>query len=280
MSGYLEFKLSWAMFQKAPESLDAGEAARLSQVAARQSEIERRILASRNALDVVVPFPTLDARLAEVRQRYESDEDYRRDLAGIGLSEADLSEAVYRDLRVEAVLERVAATTPPASEVDAEIYYRVNPGAFEREEMRRLSHILLTFNDGREKLKSRVLLEALRPGLLGAEEFGAAALRHSQCPTALQKGALGSVKRGQLYPELEPAAFSLAEGQVSAVLESPMGLHLLRCDEIFPGQSLDFSEVRSRIMDALNEKRRSRAQQQWIKSLPGQTTSMTLEESV
>jgi nitrogen fixation protein NifM len=280
MSGYLEFKLSWAMFQKAPESLDAGEAARLAQVAARQSEIERRILASGNAVGVVVPFPTLDARLAEVRQRYESDQEYRRDLERIGLSEADLSDAVYRDLRVEAVLERVAAGTPPVSEVDAEIYYRVNPGAFEREEMRRLSHILITVNDGREKLQARTLLEGLRSGLPSAEEFWAAALRYSQCPTALQKGALGTVRRGQLYPELEPAAFSLAEGEVSTVLESPMGLHLLRCDEIFPGQSLAFSEVRSRIMDALNDKRRSRAQQQWIKSLPGQTTSMNLEKAI
>jgi peptidylprolyl isomerase/peptidyl-prolyl cis-trans isomerase C len=278
MSGYLEFKLSWAMFQKAPESLDQGEARRLSQVAARQSEIEGRILASRDAVGVAVPFATLDARLADVRQRYQSEEDYHRDLERIGLSEADLSDAVYRDLRVEAVLEMVAAGVPAVSEVDAEIYYRVNPGAFERVEMRRLSHILLTFNDAREKLKVKVLLEALRPSLRSPEDFGAAALRHSQCPTALQKGALGTVKRGQLYPELEPVAFSLAEGEVSAVLESPMGLHLLRCDEIFPGQSLAFHEVRSRIMDALNEKRRSRAQQQWIKSLPSPHTSTDLEK--
>jgi peptidylprolyl isomerase/peptidyl-prolyl cis-trans isomerase C len=267
MPGYLEFKLSWAMFQKAPEDLDAGQKARLSQVATRQTEIEGRILASRNAADVVIPFTTLDARLEEVRRRYPSDEDYRADLARLHMSESDLSEAVLRDLRVEAVLERVSAATPAASLVDAEIYYRLNPAAFERPEMRRLRHILVTFNDGTEKAQARALLEGLRKRLSSADEFAAAALAHSHCPTALQGGEMGGVKRGQLFAELEPAAFALATDEVSAVLESSVGWHLLRCDEILPGQTLAFAEVSQRILEALTEKRRSQAQKQWIRSL-------------
>ncbi|MDD5298104.1 MAG: nitrogen fixation protein NifM [Rhodocyclaceae bacterium] len=271
MPGYLEFKLSWAMFRKPPENLDAGEQARVSQVARRQTEIERRILASREAVDVVIPFTTLDARLAEVRGRYGRDEDYRDDLARLGMSEADLSEAVQRDLRVEAVLERISAGTPAATLVDAEIFYRLNPGAFARPEMRRLRHILITFNDAKEKAQARALLEGLCKSLVSAESFAAAALAHSHCPTALQGGEMGVVKPGQLYSELDPAAFALAAGQVTDVLESPTGLHILRCDEILPGQSLAFAEVSQRILDALTEKRRSQAQKSWIKSLPGQS---------
>ena len=47
-----------------------------------------------------------------------------------------------------------------------------------------------------------------------------------------------------------------------------MGLHLLRCDEILPGETVAFADACQRIVDALTDKRRSRAQQQWIKSLP------------
>jgi len=269
MSAYLEFKLSWAMFRKPPESLDPMEQARVSQVALRQTEIERRILASPDAVGVVIPFTTLDARLAEVRRRYESDEDYRNDLARLGLSESDLSESVRRDLRVEAVLERVSAAMPAATLVDAEIFYRLNPGAFARPEMRRLRHILVTFNDAKEKAQARALLEGLHKSVVSADDFAAAALAHSHCPTALQSGEMGVVKPGQLYAELDPAAFALAEGELSAVLESPTGLHLMRCDEILPGQALAFAEVSQRILDTLNEKRRGLAQKRWIKSLPG-----------
>ena len=91
------------------------------------------------------------------------------------------------------------------------------------------------------------------------------ALRHSHCPTATDGGKLGVVKRGQLYPELEPAAFSLAEGEISRVLESPIGLHILHCDEILPGGIMPFVEVRQRIIDHLFEKRRHKKQRDWIK---------------
>ena len=274
MSGYLEFKLSWGMFQKAPNALAAGEQVRLQKVAARQRDIEGRLLESREAVGVTVPFPTLDARLAEVRGRYATAEEYRADLERIGLTEASLSEAVYRELMVEAVMDKVSAAVPSATALDAEIYFRLNPGAFERPEMRRLRHILITFNDASEQAKVRALLENLRPGLRTAEDFAAAALRHSHCPTSLQGGEMGSVKRGQIYPELEPAAFALAAGGVSTVLQSPMGLHLLRCDEILAGQTLAFDEVCQKIVDALTDKRRRSAQEQWIKSLPAASVGL------
>lgn len=268
MSDYLEFKLSWAMFQKAPESLSPEELARLQQVAPRQRAIEARILASAEAIGVMVPFPTLDARLAELRARYETQEDYRLDLERIGLSEAALSEAVRRDLMVEAVLEKVSASVPVVTAVEAEIYYRMNPAPFERPERRKLRHILMTFNDPAEKDRVRGLLENLRPALRSAEDFAAAALKHSHCPTSLQGGEMGTVKRGQLFPELEPAAFALEAGAITTVQESPMGLHLLYCDEILLGETVAFADACQRIVDTLTDKRRSSAQQQWIKSLP------------
>ncbi|MGE5471280.1 MAG: nitrogen fixation protein NifM [Bacteroidota bacterium] len=266
--GYLELKLSWELFHKAPETLSAPERGQLSAVAARQNGIEQRILGSSAAANVIVPAATLAIRLAEIRQRYASDDDYRHDLERSGLSEASLEAAVERDLRVESVLEKVAADTPPVSAVDAEIYYRLHPEAFDRPPARRLRHILVTFNNPQQKLKVLKQLEALRPTLTTAESFAAAALRHSQCPTAVEGGKLGVVKHGQLYAELEPAAFDLAENAVSPVLESPVGLHLLRCDEILPSGLLSFAEVGDKIIERLSDKRRRDAQRRWLLALP------------
>jgi peptidylprolyl isomerase/peptidyl-prolyl cis-trans isomerase C len=267
LQGYLELKLSWELFQKAPETLSDPERGRLTQIASKQNDIEQAILASPEAANVVVPGTTLDNRLAEIRQRYASPEDFLQDLERSDLNEASLAEAVERDLRVESVLERIAAQTEPASAIDAEIFYRLHPESFDRPEARRLRHILLTFNGLSEKTKVRQQLEILRSTLPTAEKFGAAALKHSQCPTALQGGELGVVKREQLYVELEPAAFALMEGEISDVLESPIGLHILRCDEILPSGPLPFNEVVDRIIEKLTEKRRKDAQRGWIKNL-------------
>lgn len=268
LQGYLELKLSWQLFQKAPETLSDPERNRLLEVAARQNTLEQRILASAEAATVVVPATTLAQRVAEVRQRYPSEDDFVHDLERSGLNEATLGEAVERDLRVESVLEKVASASEPVSAVDAEIYYRLHPDAFDRPEARQLRHILITYNNDKEKAKALAQLDQLRSTVKNAQKFAEAALRHSQCPTALEGGKLGIVKRQQLYAELEPAAFALAAGEISAVLESPIGLHIIRCDETLPSGMLSFAEVRQRIIERLTDKRRSEAQKAWIKALP------------
>lgn len=263
--GYLELKLSWELFQKAPETLSDPERNRLHEVAGKQNRIEQCILASADAANVVVPDTTLATRSAEIRKRYPSEEEFFQDLEKNGLNESDLAKAVERDLRVEAVLEKVAASAAPVSAVDAEIYYRLHQEAFDRPEARRLRHILITFNNEKDKVKARQQLEALRFSLKTPKHFADAALRHSQCPTAMEGGQLGVVKRAQLYAELEPAAFALAENEITPVLESPIGLHILRCDEIFPSGMMPFAEVEAKIIERLTEKRRREKQRDWIK---------------
>lgn len=264
---YLELKLAWSLFQKAPEALAEPEREQLKGVARRQEGIEQAILAHPDSADVIIPEATLKARLQEIRQRYPNETEYREDLARLGLDVGELAAAVSRDLRVEAVLERVAANVPATTEVDAEIYYRLHPEAFDRPPSRRLRHILITWNNAREKGKAQQQLEQLRQTLSSAEAFGQAALRYSQCPTAMEGGKLGLVKPGNLYAELEPAAFALSEGEISQVLASPIGLHILRCDEILPSGMLPFTEVCARIIDRLSEKRRSQAQRDWVKKI-------------
>jgi len=267
--GYLELKLAHELFKKAPDTLSEAEQARLGEVAGKQARLEQRILASATAAQVVVPAPTIATRLDEIRQRYASPDDMAADLERNGLNADKLAEAVERDLRIEAVLDKVASAVPAVTEVDAEIYYRLHPEAFDRPEARRLRHILITFSNPIEKAIAAKTLEDLRSTGKNVENFSQAALRHSQCPTAMDGGKLGTVKRQQLFPELEPAAFELAVDEVSAVLESPMGLHILRCDEILPFGMLPFTEACPRIIEKLTEKRRREAQRDWIKEQPG-----------
>lgn len=265
-TAYQTLKLARELFGKAPETLADDERRRVAAIVTRQLEIERRILSTPEGGRVVVPPATLAARLGEIRARYASTAEYRRDLLDNGLDEALLATAVERDLRVEAVLERVAAEIAPPSAVDAEIYYRLHPEAFDRPEARRLRHILITFDDAAGRAAAVATLEQVRRTAADVPSFAAAALRHSQCPTAMDGGDLGVIRRGQLYAELETVAFALAAGRISAVAESPIGLHLLRCDEILPSGPLPFAEVSARIIEHLAERRRDKAQRAWLRT--------------
>lgn len=276
-SVYLSLKLAARLFQKPLEALAADELRRVNAVAAKQREIEALILKTPEAASVMLPEPSILASLKEIRGRYASDEDYQADLDRIGLDAAALRQAVLRDMRVEAVLEKVGARAAAVSDTEAEIFWFMHKERFRRVETRVLRHILVTINEqlpGNERPAARARIDAIRDRLLKqSERFEEQALKHSECPTALNGGLLGAVPRGQLYAELEVAAFALAAGELSAVVESELGFHVLRCDAINAAGNLSLAEARPAILEHLGQQRRGTCQKSWINALRRQAVA-------
>ncbi|MBI4999139.1 MAG: nitrogen fixation protein NifM [Rhodocyclales bacterium] len=268
---YLALKLARELYGKAPDALDEPERKRVAAVAARQQEIEQRILGSARAALVVLPEASIEACIKDIRDRYPDDPEFAADLARVGLSVATLREAVERDLKVEAVLEQVAAATPAVSDTEVEIFYLQHIERFRKPELRSLRHILVTVNEemaGSTRDAALAKIEAIRERLLkDVGRFSEQALKHSECPTAMNGGLLGKVPRGKLYPEVEAVAFSLAPGGLSAIVESELGFHIVLCDAVDPESTVPLAEVRGRVRDHLAGSRHAAAQKAWIASL-------------
>jgi parvulin-like peptidyl-prolyl isomerase len=81
----------------------------------------------------------------------------------------------------------------------------------------------------------------------------------------LQGGLLGKVKRGTLYPQLDDALFSMAEGAISPIVNTELGFHVLMCSRIEKEQKLKLSEVSEKIREKLQERNNSNFIRQWIK---------------
>jgi nitrogen fixation protein NifM len=182
-----------------------------------------------------------------------------------------LRQAVARDLVVEAVLERVAAAAAPVSDTDVEIFWYMNQQRFRHGETRVLRHLLVTINEnlgGNQRHTARARIDAIRVRLLKEpQRFAEQALKHSECPTALHGGLLGQVPRGRLYPQVDAAAFTLAEGMLSEVIESELGYHLIRCEAIQHERLLSFAEARQTIREHLDGQQQALCQKAWIKAL-------------
>lgn len=274
---YLSLKIARQLFSKSLEALAPEERARVDSVAVRQREIEALILSAPEAVSVMLPTSSVDSNLMDIRARYGSDDDYQADLQGLGLDEASLRAAVERDMRVEAVLEKVGARAAAVSDTDVEIFWFMHKDRFRRAETRVLRHILVTVNDsleGNERQTARDKIEAIRARLLKSpERFEEQALKHSECPTAMNGGLLGTAPRGQLYPELEEVAFALAVGELSTVAESELGFHILRCDAINAEHTLSLAEAKPKIREHLEQQRRSICQKSWINALRRKATA-------
>lgn len=268
---YLTLKISRELFQKSPEGLAPEERRKVDTVARRQRELETLILGTPEAAQVILTESSVQNSLMEIRARYGSDDEYQADLERIGVDADTLRREIERDLTVEAVLERVGSHAATVSETDVEIFYFMHKDRFAKPETRVLRHILVTINDavpGNERDVARAKIEAIRARLLkDPSRFEEQALKHSECPTAMNGGLLGTVPRGQLYAELEPAAFALVTGELSAVAESPIGFHILRCDRIEPSHTLTLNQSRERIRSHLGDQRKRICQKSWINGL-------------
>ncbi len=209
--------------------------------------------------------------LGEIRERYGNEAEFAADLAANGLSQAALEAAVRRGLAVDAVLERVSAQAPAVSDTDAELFYRLHIDRFVRPERRRASHILVTLSEGfeenrRESARARIAAIATRLAR-DAGRFAEQALKHSECPTALQDGMLGEYRRGQLFGTLDAALFALQEGALSDVVESPLGFHVLRCDAILAPGAVPLADALPRVRAMLAGNCARGIQRAWLRQL-------------
>jgi peptidyl-prolyl cis-trans isomerase C len=268
---YAEFRLAHAMYKRNPAELGAAEQAKVASVARRQLRIESAILESAEARDVLVPAASVEAAVEQLRIRYETEDQFGEALAAFGLDASRLREALGRHLRVESVLERVSSRAAAVSEMDVQLHYHLRSEQFRQPERRRAAHILITINpDFPENTPEQALRRAseIRKRLLkDPKRFSEQALKHSECPTAMNAGILGDFTRGQLFPALEAALFGLAQGALSEPVETELGYHLVRCEAITPEHIATYAEASPAIRRQIEAQRREICQRGWIKGL-------------
>jgi peptidyl-prolyl cis-trans isomerase SurA len=146
--------------------------------------------------------------------------------------------------------EKQAQFTDPVEVKVQQIFLTIPPGATE-EEIRTLQK------------EGQKILERAQKG----EDFGTLARNYSQGPEARDDGVLGYFKARELKPELEEIAFRLKPGELSEVIRTPDGFHILRLLERKGGEAKPFSEMKKTILDEMSQEETERQFQVWLKNL-------------
>ncbi len=264
-------------FQRNVAALTPEQHAEADRQARQTLALEELVLSADEAQDVLIPEEQVQGALQEVAARYHNEDEFDTDLARNGLDAAGLRVALRRELIFDAVMQRVAAGHVPIAETDERLFYELHRDRFTAPEQRTARHILITINDDyseNTRAAARARLEAIADKLSAdagsgdaIQRFARQARRHSECPSALEDGKLGTLAPGHLYPAVDAALFALDEGTLSDIIESPVGFHLVLCERIQPARALAFNQVRGRIHSALEQRRRRDAQRSWIAEL-------------
>ena len=145
----------------------------------------------------------------------------------------------------------------------------------------RARHIMLQLPAGAGQAARdsvRAQLETLREQLLQGADFATLARRYSQDPgTAPQGGDLGFFGRGDMVAAFEDAVLALEPGEVSGVVQSPMGMHLIRLEE---RRVRDFEEVAPQFRTRMQARMVQEAESVYVSGLVGQTTPQVTEGAV
>lgn len=245
---------------------------------------ERRNEVYRNALDQIVDMRLLvqevkarkipgdeqmaDSQLQGIRSRFPSEEAFKQALAAENTTAEKLKGDLLTQSGINKLMADEQAGAPDVTDADVKTFYDQNPDKFKRPEQVRASHILFkTEGDAAAKKKARAMAETVLKEAKGGKDFGALAKQHSSDGSAPQGGDLGFFEKERMVPEFSNAAFAMQPGQVSDIVESQFGYHIIKVTERKAPETIALDEVAPRVKQYLTQQRRKERADAFVKQL-------------
>jgi peptidyl-prolyl cis-trans isomerase C len=209
----------------------------------------------------------------QARAQFKTPQEWARFLSSSGFDETGFRTELRSRQMVDAFVRQETEKHPPAavSDADAKAFYDQNPTLFDSGERVRASHILIRVPEGAApgvKKAKRAQAEAALARVRKGDDFAAMAREVSEDPGSGPRGGdLGPFGKGQMVPPFEQAAFALQAGQVSGLVESPFGYHIIKVHERMPASKVPFETVKGRIRDHLAQTQRDKAVNDLVQGL-------------
>ncbi len=153
-------------------------------------------------------------------------------------------------------------------------YYLENQQQFEIPEQVRASHILIkpdtsdpNVEPALAKVAARAKAEELLKQIKDGADFAELAKANSGCPSSVRGGDLGFFSKGQMVPAFEEAAFALGVGQVSDIVETNFGYHIIKITDKKDASTKTFEEVKDNLVEMLTAKKQGELAEKYVESL-------------
>ena len=201
-----------------------------------------------------------DAKIAELRKQMPDEAAFKKALAERNMTVERLRSDIRKDLAINKMMQAELATAPAVTDADVKDFYDKNPDEFTGV---RASHILIKpdGSDEASKKKARTAIDDVLKQAKAGTDFGELAKKHSSDGSAQQGGDLGFFTKGRMVPEFSNAAFKLQPGQVSDVVETQFGYHIIKVTE---RKDVPITEASEKIRAFLANKKRDDQQQAFV----------------
>ncbi|MGP8199573.1 MAG: peptidylprolyl isomerase [Limisphaerales bacterium] len=231
--------------------------------------ITRLLTDKATADDKAAAHKLVDDDIADARKSAPSPEAFDAQVKASGMTLEQVRARAYEEQLARRVLERETTNGIAISDDAAKKFYDENPSKFEVPEEVRVSHILISTLEPADPLNPRVPPRPLPPEKKSekeklardikaradkGEDFAKLVKQYSDDPGSKDKGGEYTFPRNQMVPEFEAAAFSLKTNQISDIVETQYGYHIIKGLDRFPAKHESFAESKAKIKVFLVEK--------------------------
>ncbi len=233
--------------------------------------IEREVLYQESQkAGIKITEQRVNDQMAGIKKRFPNEEEFKKALVGMNLTEEEVSEQIQRGLAIRELIDQKVANKVVITDEETKTYYAGNPQLFKQPAQVKASHILIKVEpaaDDAKKAEARKKIEGIQQKLKAGGDFAELAKEYSEGPSGPRGGDLGYFSRGQMVKPFEDAAFSMKTDEVSGLVETRFGYHLIKVYDIKPEQTLAYADVKDQIAQRLKQERIEKDATRYVEDL-------------
>lgn len=238
---------------------------------ALEQAIGAKLLLDRAAqLDLPVTAGDIDAEVQKVVTQVGGEENYKKALAAQGISETEFRKELEKGARVNMLVNQACAHVADPTEEEVAAFYEAHKSEYVEEPKVLCQHILVKSESGdlpEAKSAAFEKIREIRERILSGGDFAEEARKHSDCPSGKEGGSLGWFGRGMMVPEFDKVAFEMKKGEVSDIVTTQFGYHIVYKADERGGGALTLVDVHDQIKDLLRHEARGRAMDAFVAEL-------------
>jgi peptidyl-prolyl cis-trans isomerase C len=235
--------------------------------------IDRELLLQQaKSLKMAVPAQQVDTQMQQLLKRFPSQEAFEQALTAQNLSLDAVKKDVERQMLRQQLVKKEILDKVTVSAGDVQTFYDKNKDKYVEEEQVRARHILIKVppeaspaDDTKLKGKADDALKRAKQG----EDFAVLATELSDDSSKGNGGDLGFFPRGRMVAPFEEVAFALQPGQMSEVVRTQFGYHIIKVEEHKTGRALPFDEAKPQVKEDLTQQQTYERYQQYMAGLRG-----------
>lgn len=210
-------------------------------------------------------------KIAQNKAKFPTVEEFEKAMKSLEMGEKDMEEFTRKDIVINNLIEKNILSKITVPDADVKKFYDDNlEKYFKKQESVKASHILIGVDEKatpEDRKKAKEKIEAILKKVKAGEDFAALAKTESTCPSKAQGGDLGVFTRGQMVAPFEKAAFDLKPGEVSDIVETQFGYHIIKLTEKNAAATEKFDDVKAKIADYLKSQQAQKAVATYVEEL-------------